>query len=131
MGITKSDGGGAEDDLDEGEDEPVPRVATPGGNDDEEEKLDVKVAVISVLDGVDSVLDGVDWVLDRVVSVLKGVVSVLEGVVSVLDGVMLLLVFIAGGVIDVPPSELRGVTDAGCEVDGIPDVVVTTFSRLP
>lgn len=121
MGITKSDGGGAEDDLDEGEDEPVPRVATPGGNDDEEEKLDVKVAVISVLDGVDSVLDGV---LDRVVSML-------EGVVSVLDGVMLLLVFIAGGVIDVPPSELRGVIDAGCEVDGIPDVVVTTFSRLP
>lgn len=124
MGITKSDSGGAEDDLDEGEDEPVPRVATPGGNDDEEEKLDVKVAVISVLDGVDSVLDGVDWVLDRVVSML-------EGVVSVLDGVMLLLVFIAGGVIDVPPSELRGVIDAGCEVDGIPDVVVTTFSRLP
>lgn len=117
MGITKLDGGGAEDDLDEEEDEPVPRVATPGGNDDEEEKLDVKVAVISVLDGV-------DWVLDRVVSLL-------EGVVSVLDGVMLLLVFIAGGVIDVPPSELRGVTDAGCEVDGIPDVVVTTFSRLP
>lgn len=113
MGITKSDDGGAEDDLDEGEDEPVPRVATPGGNDDEEEKLDVKVAVISVLDGVDSVLDGVDWVLDRVVSVLEGVVSVLEGVVSVLDGVMLLLVFIAGGVIDAPPSELRGVIDAG------------------
>lgn len=61
MGTTKSDDSGAEDDLDEGEGEPVPRGATPGGNDDEEEKPDVRVAVVSVLDGV---LDGVDRVLD-------------------------------------------------------------------
>lgn len=35
MGILRSDGSGAEDDLDEGESEPVPRSATPGGNEDE------------------------------------------------------------------------------------------------
>lgn len=98
MGVTKSDGVGGEDDLDEGEDEPVPR-ATPRGNDDEEEEVDAKFAVVSVLDGV-------DWVLD-------GVVSVLEGVVSVLDAVILLLVVVAGGVIDPPLSELLGVIDAG------------------
>lgn len=99
MGATKSDDSGAEDDLDEGEDEPVPRSATPGGNDDEEENIEVKVAVVSVLDGVDSVLGRVDWVLD--------------GVASVLDGVMLLLVIVADGVIDTPLSELLEIIDAG------------------
>ena len=91
MGVTKSDGVGGEDDLDEGEDEPVPR-ATPRGSDDEEEEVDAKFEVVSVLDGV-------DWVLD--------------GVVSVLDGVILLPVVVAGGVIDAPLSELLGVIDAG------------------
>lgn len=91
VGVTKSDGVRGEDDLDEGEDEPVPR-ATPRGNDDEEEEVDAKFAVVSVLDGV-------DWVLD--------------GVVSVLDGVIILLVVVAGGVIDPPLSELLGVIDAG------------------
>lgn len=99
MGITKSDGGRVEDDTDEGEDEPVPRSATPGCNDDEEEKLGVIVAEVSVLDGVDSVLDGEDWVLD--------------GVASLLDGIMLLVVVVADGVIDAPLSVLLGVIDAG------------------
>ena len=106
MGITKSDGGRVEDDLDEGEDEPVPRSARPGGNDDEEKKLDVKVAYVSVLDGVDSVLDGVD-------RVLEGVASVLDGIVSVLDGVVLLVIVVADGVIDAPLSVLLVVIDAG------------------
>lgn len=99
VGITKSDGGRVEDDLDEGDDEPVPRSATPGGNNDEEKKLDVKVAVVSVLDGVDSVLDGVDWVL--------------EGVASVLDGVVLLVIVVADGVMDAPLSVLLVVIDVG------------------
>lgn len=104
MGRTESDGGGVEGDLDE-EDEPVPRCATPVGNDDEEEKLDVGVAEFSVLDGVDSRLDGLDWVLD-------GVDTVLDGVVSVLDGVMLLVVLVADDVIGAPLSILLGVIEA-------------------
>ncbi len=103
MGRTKSDGGGLEGDLDEG-DEPVPRCATPIGNDDEEERLDVRVAEFSVLDGVDSRLDGLDWVLD-------GVDSVLDGVVSVLDGAMLLVVVVADDVIVAPLSILLGIID--------------------
>lgn len=98
MGITKSDGGGVESDLDEG-DEPVPSSATPVGNDDEEKKLDVRVAELSVLDGMDSRLDGLDWVLD--------------GVDSVLDEVMLLIVVVADDVIGAPLSILLGVIDAG------------------
>lgn len=98
MGITKSDGGGVESDLDEGN-EPVPSCATPVGNDDEEEKLDVRVAELSVLDGLDSVLDGLDWVLC--------------GVDSILDEVMLLVVVVADDVIGAPLSILLGVVYAG------------------
>lgn len=116
VGITKSEGDGVEGDLDEG-DEPVPSCATPVGNDDEEEKLDVWVAEFSVLDGVDSGLDGLDWVLD--------------GVDCVLDKVMLLVVVVADDVIGAPLSILLGVIDAGWEVGGIPDVVVADLSRPP
>lgn len=98
VGITKSDGGGVESDLDE-EDGPVPSCATPVGNDDEEEKLDVKVAELSVLDEMDSVLDGLDWVLD--------------GVDSILDAVMLLVVVVSDDVIGAPLSILLGVVYAG------------------
>lgn len=98
MGITKSDDGGVESDLDEG-DEPVPSCATPVGNDNVEEKLDVRVAELSVLDGMDSRLDGLDWVLD--------------GVDSVLDEVMLLVIVVADEVIGAPLSILLGVIDAG------------------
>lgn len=116
MGRAKSDGGGLEGNLDDG-DEPVPRCATPAGDDNEEEKPDVRVAEFSVLDGVGSRLDGLDRVLD--------------GVVSVLDGVMLLLVIVADDVIGGLLSILLGVIDALCEVDEIPEVVVASLSRLP
>lgn len=91
MGITKSEGGGVEGDLDEG-DEPVPSCATPVGNDDEETEF-------SVLDGVDSRLDGLYWVLD--------------GVDWVLDKVMLLVVVVGGDVVGAPLSILLGAIDAG------------------
>lgn len=98
MGITKSEGGGVEGDLDEGG-EPVPSCATPVGNDDKEEKLDVRVAEFSVLDGVDSGLDGLD--------------RVLGGVDCVLDKVMLFVVVVADDVIGGPLSILLGDIDAG------------------